>query len=281
MADNLVLGFILGVTAYVALDIGKGIQKYAIDGFKGKSGAKKNTGIWAMGFVLTTSFMFISWAALIFAPINFVAPLEGFGLVCLLLFSRYVLKEPIGKIELAGIALVIVGIVIIAGFNPNTGGISLANFNVTLFWGIVIIIFAVEGGLFVVTRVMARLRRFGGIAMACIAGTAMAFQTVSKRISAIPEIGPLYSAIMFAFAVATLAITQVALVLARANIVVSCFTSMSILLATVTGVVAIGEMLIGPQIAAIGILIAGVVCLTAFRKEEKNATTKESLVMPT
>ncbi len=44
MADNLVLGFILGVTAYVSLDIGKGIQKYAIEGFKGKSGAKKNTG---------------------------------------------------------------------------------------------------------------------------------------------------------------------------------------------------------------------------------------------
>ncbi len=275
MVDDLVLGFILGVAAYVALDIGKGIQKYAIEGFKGKSGAKKNTGIWGIGTVLTTSFMFISWVALLYAPINFVAPLEGFGLVCLLIFSRYVLKEPMGKVELVGIALVIGGIAIIAAFNPNTGGISLTNFNPMLFWEIVIILMGVESGLFLVTRVVSRLRRFSGITMAIIAGTAMAFQTVTKRISAIPEIGPLYSAIMFGFAVGTLVLSQVALALARANVMVSCFTSMSILIATVVGVVAIGEILIAPQIGAIGILLAGVLCLTAFRKEEKNPITKE------
>ncbi len=277
MADNLVLGFILGVTAYVALDIGKGIQKYAIEGFKGKSGTGKNTGIWAMGTVLTTSFMFISWAALFFAPINVVAPLEGIGLVCLLIFSRYVLKESIGKIELVGITLVIVGIATIAGFNPNTGGNSISEFNVMLFWGIVILLVVVEGTLFIVTRVVSRLRKFSGIAMACIAGTVMAFQTVTKRISAIPEIGPLYSAIMLGFAVATLALSQVALTLARVNVVVSCFTSLSILLATVVGVVAIGEFLVAPQIAAIGVLLAGVLCLTAFRKEEKITNANKSL----
>ena len=39
--------------------------------------------------------------------------------------------------------------------------------------------------------------------------------------------------------------------------------------------VAIGEILVAPQIAAIGVLLAGVLCLTAFRKEEKNLIAKD------
>ena len=94
------VGFIIGLLAYTMLFLGKGIQKYAIEGYKGdKVKVKsKNTGWWIFGTALTTLNMFLHWIALLFAPINIIAPLEGLGLVVLIIFSYFVLKEKISKI---------------------------------------------------------------------------------------------------------------------------------------------------------------------------------------
>jgi hypothetical protein len=45
--ENIIIGLIIGLIAYICLDIGKGIQKYAIEGFKEENSIKKkNSGIW-------------------------------------------------------------------------------------------------------------------------------------------------------------------------------------------------------------------------------------------
>jgi len=70
------IGLIIGILAYVLLYLGKGIQKYAIEGLKiDKSIKFKHSGIWIFGTVLTTTYFFVQWAALFFAPINIIAPL--------------------------------------------------------------------------------------------------------------------------------------------------------------------------------------------------------------
>ena len=101
---------IIGIIAYVMLYLGKGIQKYAIEGLKiDKSIKSKHSGIWMFGLVLTTTYMFIQWLALLFAPVNIITPLNGIGLIVLLLFSYYKLHEEIYKIQIIGVILIIIG----------------------------------------------------------------------------------------------------------------------------------------------------------------------------
>lgn len=85
------MGLIIGIIAYIAVYVGKGIQKYAIEGLKvDKTVKSKHSGIWIVGTILTSSYFFLQWIALLFAPINIIAPLEGIGLITLLFFSYYV-----------------------------------------------------------------------------------------------------------------------------------------------------------------------------------------------
>lgn len=90
---TLIIGFTIGIIAYVMEYIGKGLQKYSIKGFKEKKSIKtKHSGIFIVGSILTALYVFIQWAALLYAPINIIAPLEGLGLVILILFSYWVLN---------------------------------------------------------------------------------------------------------------------------------------------------------------------------------------------
>ena len=110
---NIVLGVSLGVIAFACLYLGKGIQKYAIEGYR-KEGATrgekgKNTGVWIVGLALTGSFTFIHLFALLYAPISVIAPIEGLGLIILCIFSYFVLEEPIDRMKSYGIILIIIG----------------------------------------------------------------------------------------------------------------------------------------------------------------------------
>ena len=98
------------------------------------------------------------------------------------------------------------------------------------------------------------------------AGTAMAFQTLAKRISTVPGF-PVYGIIgVIVFAPLTLFITQVGFARSKANQVVPAFTAASIVVATVSGYLILGERLLPPQFAGIFLVAAGAVFMTAFRK---------------
>ena len=130
-----IIGILIGFLAYILLYLGKGIQKYAIEGFKDKSETDesrsgkttKNTAVWIGGTILTASFMIIQWLPLsgIFDNVspNRIAPLEGFGLIVLLIFSYYVLKEEITKIQVIGSGVIIVGLILINIPTPTTSGV--------------------------------------------------------------------------------------------------------------------------------------------------------------
>ena len=96
----------------------------------------------------------------------------------------------------------------------------------------------------------------------------MALQTVTKRITAIPDpvVTIVFTFISFGVTTLTFLFTQFAFAKANANIVVPCFTSASIIIAILIGVIALSEEIILIQILGIFLIIIGVILLTAFRE---------------
>ncbi len=263
MQERFVLGVMIGLISYSFLYLGKGIQKYAVDGITATKSLKtKHSGIWIFGTVLTALPVFLQWTALLFAPIKMIAPLEGFGLIVLLVFSRFFLKEKITALEITGTAAVIAGIILIAVFfeeNP----VSRPVFNPVPIYFLLFPLLALE------CIILVLCIRAGwpaaGYVIGFSAGTAMALQTLSKRISSIPGFA-LYGSIgVFVFAPLTLFITQLGFTRARAVEVVPAFTSASIIVATLSGFFILSERLLPPQIIGIILVSAGAVCMTAFR----------------
>lgn len=269
------IGVLIGLLAYASLYLGKGIQKYAIEGFKDKEGGKsKHSGIWIVGTILTAVYMFIQWGALLFAPINLIAPLEGMGLIVLLIFSYFVLKEAITKIELGGVGFIIAGIVFITAFNQNTSDVVASMLNTASFYTILIVLIIVEGAL---ALVLFKLKhKFLGIVLATTAGTMMAFQTVSKRITAIPNsaITFPFTIMVLVFATMTLVFTQLSFAKGKANRVLPIFTSASIVLAMIIGIFTISEIINMFQVIGISCVVLGVICITAFGKEDQLTISK-------
>lgn len=264
---DLFFGILIGIAAYVLLYIGKGIQKYSIEGLKADKTVKsKNSGIWIFGTVLTASFMFVHWIPLtIFdIPANLIAPLEGLGLITLLIFSYKVLKEPINKKEIIGAILIIIGTVVINLQATEASEPSLSQFNSTTFWVSMAIIFGVEGILVLISKM--NDWKFAGVAIGFTAGTFMAFQTLSKRLSDIDELSLIFTFVTFATATLTLVITQIAFSKAKANQVVPCFTSASISFTAIVGYLGLSETIKELQIIGIAIIVIGVIVLSAFQQ---------------
>lgn len=66
--------------------------------------------LWLFGLLLTVSSMGFYFLALLFAPLSAIAPLAGFGLVVLVVYAHFDLKESLKKLELVGVGLVVIGI---------------------------------------------------------------------------------------------------------------------------------------------------------------------------
>ena len=270
---DLFLGVFIGVFAYIILYIGKGIQKYAIEGLKIEKKVKsKHSGIWIIGTILTSSFVFVQWIPLsIFhTPMNLIAPLEGIGLTTLLLFSIFVLNEKITKLELVGIFLIILGTVLInvkvvTPEELQRESLNLTNFGICLgvTLGIALLFFLI---------VFRRSEALTGVVLGFAAGCFMAFQTLSKRITDIEGLVAIFTFVMFGFAIVTLGLSQWAFVKARANLVVPSFTSASIILTTLLGIFVIGESLFNLQIGGIVCIILGILFLNLIRKESDQET---------
>ncbi len=267
LGGYILLGLLIGIVAYVIEYIGKGIQKYSIEGWKvDKSVKSRHTGYFILGTIMTSSYVFIQWSALFFAPVNIIASLEGLGLVVLVLFSYFVLKEEISKIQIVGIILILLGTVFITMFTSNTGVIQSNDFNQTAFNIIAITTIIVEGILILFSKY--NNYKAAGLIIGITAGTFMALQTVTKKITTIPDLALVFTLLMFGVTTLTFLFTQFAFAKANANIVVPCFTSASITIAILIGVIALSEEIILIQIFGIGIIIIGIILLTAFKKND-------------
>jgi len=118
---SLVLAICLGLLAFAILNIGLVLEKKgadslpAIEDTSAWGNIKNFLGCkpWLIGFILTNVQWFIYFIAVSLAPLSVIAPLLGFGLVVLTIFSHFYLHEKIMRVELMGIGVIIVGIVLI------------------------------------------------------------------------------------------------------------------------------------------------------------------------
>jgi uncharacterized membrane protein len=278
---SLLIGLSIGILSYCCLYLGKGIQKLGIEKIKARGSIKKKeSGVWIAGTILTIIPVFLQWTALAFAPVNVIAPLEGLGLIVLVVFSFFALKEKVSSIESAGIFLIVAGTFLTAYFAAPIKELSLSSFKplyfVWIFSGLVII----ELILFLISRKAGF--GFAGVILGFTAGTMMAFQSISKRISVIPGLFIWGMVLTFVFAILTLVITQIGFARARASQVVPSFTSASIVVASAASIFILGESIEALQYLGIGIIILGVILLTVFGSREtgkisiKNGTSSQT-----
>jgi len=267
---DIFLGVMLAIIAYACLYLGKGLQKFAVVGYTKKDATRgdkgRNTGIWIGGLVLTGAFMFIHLFALKFAPISVIAPFEGLGLIILCLFSYFILKEPIERMKLYGIILIVVGLILTAIFMPGPEAIP-----VVFDWVVFIIFLSAIMGAFVLLGLFSKFNRYkaAGLIFGSFAGAFMCFQTLTKRITWIPGYG-YFVFIMFGFAVATLVMTNFGFLKAEAVVVVPSFTANSITLPTFLAIFIFDEPVVVFQWIGIAIIVVGVILLTAFSKPQKS-----------
>ncbi|MCG3216436.1 MAG: hypothetical protein KAS63_06930 [Candidatus Heimdallarchaeota archaeon] len=278
--SDLFFGVLIGLIAYISLYIGKGIQKYAIVGLQEEKTIKsKHSGIWIFGTVLTALFVFIQWVplAVFHTPMNLIAPLEGVGLITLLIFSFFVLKESISKEEIMGVILILAGTVIINVAAKNPVELLQEDFTLNAFLIALGILLFISIPLNIIA--FRKPSNIIGILLGLNAGCFMAFQTLAKRLSDIGELALIFTFITFAFATITLAITQFAFTMARANVVVPSFASTSIILTIVLGILVINEKIVNLQIAGIVLIITGIITMnlnlkSLIEKMMKNKTNQ-------
>ncbi len=274
--NSIMIGLACGVLSYITLYIGKGLQKYAIEGFKTKKSIKnKHSGIWIFGTILTVLFTLIHWIALNFAPINLIAPLEGTGLVTLLFFSYYALKESMTGKEITGVVFIIIGTVLAALYNTNAGEVDTSRFSMTMFLIISVPLVLMEIILIIISRFSGY--KFAGLVIGFSGGTMMALQTLTKRLSFMDDYALIFIPLALLFATATLVFTQLAFAKAKATQVVPCFTSASIIIASLSGKMVLNERLVTIQILGIVTIVIGVILLTAFQKEQANSRLNGNL----
>ncbi|MGC9780017.1 MAG: EamA family transporter [Candidatus Heimdallarchaeota archaeon] len=127
MAQIIVLAIFLGILSYSMLNIGMGLQKKGAAclpkiekqsfGQNMKNFFTNKT--WLIGFLLVQ----IQWGflamALDFASVSIITPLMSVGMVALIIFSYFYLKEPITKVEMMGIIAIIIGIVVLGVTSPS------------------------------------------------------------------------------------------------------------------------------------------------------------------
>ncbi|MEA2071888.1 MAG: DMT family transporter [Asgard group archaeon] len=116
---SIILSIVLGAISYSMLNIGMGLQK------KGASSLPKieqqsfwknlknffTNKTWVIGFTLVQIQWFILTLALDIGSLSIVTPLMSFGMVSLIIFSYFYLKEPIALWEIIGIIGIIMGII--------------------------------------------------------------------------------------------------------------------------------------------------------------------------
>ena len=120
------LAIFLGILSYSMLNIGMGLQKKGaaslpkIDEQTFRQNIKNfvTSKPWLIGFLLIQ----IQWVFLAFAldlaSVSIITPLMSIGMVALIIFSYFYLKEPISKVELIGISIIIVGIAALGATSP-------------------------------------------------------------------------------------------------------------------------------------------------------------------
>ncbi|MHA1732463.1 MAG: hypothetical protein ACTSU5_11000 [Promethearchaeota archaeon] len=291
----LYLAILFGVISTVQLHIAKAMERQGIEVFDqiraklGKShdasvdieGGVKKPLIYVVGLVLNNTIIFYPMLANMYGPPALYTSMFGTGLVALMLYSKFVLKEPISRLEYLGAFTIVAGTVTIGVESIFQPELDLALANVQLMFSIAavfILIFSVFMAMSLKTGKMTGLT-FGLLAGGC-GGLDPVIKSVGQSIGA-EQTGFLPSSVagwlvfLVSFAVSTVAflVTQWGFAKkARASVLVPAYNTSYIVLPIVVQSMILSAYVPGVVTwVGVALTIGGIVLMQAFKESPTKA----------
>lgn len=126
-------GLAFSVLTAVSMSAGNLLEKRAVDSMAAMSARRAGrmlaslltSRLWMAGFVISLAGLGFQVEAFALAPLAVVQSVYGAGLVGLVVVARLVLREPIGRREVAGLGVIVVAVVLV-GVSLGSGAVGLA-----------------------------------------------------------------------------------------------------------------------------------------------------------
>ena len=275
-----------GVLSAVCLCLGKGFQKYGVEFIASPRKTLRErkyfkTFMWLLGTGGIVASGLLLFTACAYGAVSLIAALSGTGLIALALFSAFVLKERIGKSEVAGLLAIIVGTALVGYFDgwegvtnyslPGDPGEKIHVARLVAF-SLVIVGLSVGSAAW---SIRGNFRFFGvifGSISGFCGGISLFFQKGAMLHCGCTDIfddipAALANPYFYLFAVTGIGdflVTQYALTRSKAVTVVPCYQSWYMLLPVVGGIVAYSERFNVVQSGGVILLGVGVVLLSLF-----------------
>jgi drug/metabolite transporter (DMT)-like permease len=273
MNSNLLLSLFLGTTASLAMNVGKGIQKWKVDVLKHKTSVLQNRHrkdfiVWLLGALLTASSAPLYSLAFKYSDQpSLITSLGGIGLIGVLIFSVLVLKEAITSKKLIGAGLIIFATILINYFNNSASKqiIQLNSFFPLLLSYLI--------GLTLVFYISHRLQQIAGKLYSVIAGVLLGTSMILADIALVSSAGDLwrqfheiYVYIAIMTALGAFVVTQLALMREQGSVVIPIIHSTVILISVILEFIIFSASLTPIQLIGVLIIIIGVFFLTSDQK---------------
>jgi drug/metabolite transporter (DMT)-like permease len=174
MRDH-VLSILLAFLAYSMLDLGKAFQKIGLAAMK-RSRAT-GTVIWLAASAATSTSSFLILYAVSLGSVLIVGSMAGTGMAAVTILSVLLMKEPVGRRELLGVACVMAAPFLLASVYQEPPATRLVIEHLLFFLAAVLVLFAV------LVLVFCKRKKILGVLLAGGAGTLGGFVILFQKIS--------------------------------------------------------------------------------------------------
>ncbi|MFP4618047.1 MAG: hypothetical protein ACLFMZ_04325 [Spirochaetaceae bacterium] len=182
--NGTVIASLIGIVATTQIHIAKGLQRYGIEGLRSAStGTVEKRGrrriLYITGVVLNNAAFLWALLANLYAPTAYFTATFGFGLVVMMLFSGFILREPITKFQYIGAAVIAAGTVLIGG---GRGGAEVPPMHAVILDRAVFFTSAYFILLLLLIAIFLRYKRQTGVIFGLFTGGAAAFDPIFKGV---------------------------------------------------------------------------------------------------
>lgn len=273
--NTIPLAIFLGILATLMMNLGKGTSKYGLKYMAEKRDQKKKYGtIWILGIILTSVNVVPQYFGVDLGGAALITSMAGIGLVAIIIFSYFVLDEKLDKIVYTGIGFTILGTVLVGMFSvePNRIYINYTNF-VILFVAVMIpitiaIIYShTHNNVFFGFLYGTMAGVLSGLAVVLMNMGQILFGGATNLFINLLSIGNIVLYVAIAMALVATFFTQYGLTKGKASIVAPAYNSTYIIIPVIGELITFYNLLDIWQLVGVGIIVVGVILMTAFKPE--------------
>lgn len=278
MQSSLVV-LLCAVAGYSILSISQAGQKVGLHTIPQRPA--RGWAIWTLATAGTAVSFFLVLVALGIGSVALVGAMTGTGMAALTVISHYVLRERVGRRELAGVAIIALGAGL-AGAVP-LGTEEGAQVDL-LYWSL-----AAVGSVYLIGAVAVRVRARRGMILGGLAGSLAAFSQLFQKLGTLTlsmedGIGPLLLdlvtnppiLISVVITVSSMLIAQLAYTSGEAIRIIPSYTAHASAVPVLGGVFVFDEQLQPAHWVGVGLLFVGTMVLVFSRRPESGDATNPS-----